>query len=106
MKKLLLWLMILATGLTAHSQPLPDSVIAQYQAAKSDRGKGQCLLNYFKNQSVTDTAIKAHILSLKTWFERQHDDAGKDYTNLALARILQNSGDYPAALDLLFSTLP
>ena len=85
---------------------MPDSVLAQYQTAKSDREKGSCLLNYFKKQSLSDTSTKAHILSLKTWFEKQHDDAGKDYTNLCLARILLNSGDYPGALDLLFSTLP
>ncbi len=106
MKKLLLCVTIFSTAFSAHSQPLPDSVLAQYQTAKSDREKGSCLLNYFKKQSLSDTATKAHILSLKTWFEKQHDDAGKDYTNLNLARILINSGDYPAALDLLFSTLP
>src|SRR4051794_22779783 len=106
MKKLLLCLIIFSAALSSHSQPLPDSVIIQYRATKTDREKGNCLLNYFKKQSLTDTATKADILLIKAWFEKLHDDVGKDYTNLSLARILQNSGDYPAALDLLFSTLP
>ena len=106
MKKLLLCLTIFSAGISAYSQPLPDSILVQYQTAKTGREKGICLLNYLKKQSLTDTATKAHILSLKTWFEKQHDDAGKDYTNLALARMLQISGDYPAALDLSFATLP
>ena len=92
-------------GQFAHSQPLPDSIVAKYKTAKADKEKGDCLLKYFKTQSLTDTKTKAGILSLKTWFGKQNDEVGKDYTNLGLAIILENNGDYPAALDLLFSTL-
>ncbi|HEU0228017.1 MAG TPA: hypothetical protein VFQ86_09775 [Arachidicoccus soli] len=89
----------------ACSQPLDNIVITKYNTAKTDEEKGDCLLKYFRAQSLTDTKTKADILSLKTWFSKQNDEIGKDYTNLVLATILKNSGDYPAALDLLFSTL-
>jgi hypothetical protein len=106
MKKLLLWLIIFSVAVTAHSQPLPDSVIAKYKAAKTDKEKGTCLMNYFKKQILTDAKTKADILLLKTWFAKQNDEASKNYTNLELALILETNSDYPAALDLLFSELP
>jgi hypothetical protein len=106
MKKLTLSLMIFLVTLVAHSQPLPDSVIVKYKAAKTEKEKGNCLLNHFKQQSLIDIRTKTDILSLKTWFGKQNDLTGRDYTDLGLARVLESSGDYPAALALLFSVLP
>jgi len=103
--KLIFSLTIFFIAIIGNGQTLPESVILTYKNAKTDKDKGICLLNYFKKQSLTDTRTKTDLLLLKTWFGKQNDRIGRDYTNLCLALILQKSGDYPAALDLLFSTL-
>jgi tetratricopeptide (TPR) repeat protein len=106
MKKIAFCLFLFFCAKFTNSQPLPGSVIVKYKAAKTDKEKGTTLLGYIKKQSVTDTKTKEDILVLKTWFEKQNDEVGKNYTNLGLAYTLTKSGDYPAALDLLFSILP
>ena len=106
MKKITFCLFLFLCAGVANGQPLPDSVIVRYNAAKTDKEKGNNLLNYFKKLPLTDAKRKTDLLLLKTWFERQNDNAGKNYTNLGLALTLTKSGDYPASLDLLFSTLP
>src|ERR1700712_3248535 len=103
MKQMLFCLSLLFGVQVAFSQPLPDSIVAKYKAAKTEMEKGACLLKYSKTRSLTDPKTKADILLLKTWFEKQNDETGKNYTNLWLAGTLGNNGDYPAALDLLFS---
>lgn len=106
MKKItfLLFAIVLYSG--AQSQPLPDSIKTKYLAAKTDLQKGQSLIQYFKTQSVNDSNANAHTLLLLGWFSGQKDEVGKGYANLQLANILSAKGDFPAALNLLFSTLP
>ena len=106
MKKITLCLLLFSCTLNAYNQPLPDSTKAKYYAAKPDKEKGDCLMDYFKHQALNDTKTKANILLLKSWFEKQNDDAGKNYTNLGLAMILEKNGDFPGSLNLLFSVLP
>lgn len=104
MKKIIFILSIFCSVSIAYSQPLPDSVKVKYQQAKTDKEKGKCLQDYFKYQTLT--VAKANILELKSWFEKQNDDAGKSYTNLGLAMILQKNGDFPGSLNQLFFALP
>ena len=104
MKKIIFILSIFCSVSIAYSQPLPDSVKVKYQQAKTDKEKGKCLQDYFKYQTLT--VAKANILELKSWFEKQNDDAGKNYTSLGLAGILEKNGDFPGSLNLLFSVLP
>lgn len=106
MKKISLILFAIALYIGAKSQPLPDSIKAKYLAAKTDEQKGECLVSYFKTQSLTDSTANAQALSQLSWFTSQRDEVGKDYTNLRLAKILESKGDFPAALNLLFSILP
>lgn len=106
MKKIAFCLFLFFCAKVANSQPLPDSVFVKYKAAKTDKEKGATLLGYIKKQSVTNTKTKEDVLVLKSWFEKQHDEVGKNYTSLGLAYTLTKSGDDPAALDLLFSILP
>jgi len=106
MKKILLILFAIALYIGAKSQPLPDSIKTKYMAAKTDEQKGECLLTYLKSLSVNDSITNAQTLSLLGWFASQKDEVGKDYTNLRLAGILASKGDFPAALNLLFSILP
>jgi tetratricopeptide (TPR) repeat protein len=106
MYKLLLFLALFACMLNVCGQPLPNTTKAQYVTAKNDREKGNCLMDYFKHQPLNDTATKRNILLLKGWFEKQNDATGINYTDLALAQILGKNGDFPGALNLLFSVLP
>ena len=106
MKKLTLYLLFFFCALNAYNQPLPDSTKAKYHAAIADKEKGNCLMDYFKHQALNDTKTKANILLLKSWFQKQNDEAGTNYTNLGLAMILQKNGDFPGALNMLFSVLP
>ena len=105
MKKQIVFVTIFFISIYAQSQPLPDSVVAKYAAAKTNKEKGTSLLQYFKTKSLNEAKTKADVLSLKTWFAKKNDETGRDYINIVLARILENSGDYPAALSLLFSTM-
>jgi tetratricopeptide (TPR) repeat protein len=106
MYKLLFFLVSFLCILNANSQPLPDNTKAQYAAAKNDAEKGKCLMAYFRQQPLNGTTTKTNALLLKSWFEKQKDATGKNYTNLRLAQILKNSGDFPGSLNLLFSALP
>jgi hypothetical protein len=78
MKKIAFCLFLFFCAKFTNSQPLPGSVIVKYKAAKTDKEKGTTLLGYIKKQSVTDTKTKEDILVLKTWFEKQNDEVGKN----------------------------
>jgi len=106
MYKLLLFLVLFPCMLKVCGQPLPDSTKAKYSIAKNDREKGMCLIDYFKHQPLNDTATKTNILLLKSWFQKQEDATGINYTELGLAQILEKNGDFPGSLKLLFSVLP
>ncbi len=106
MKTLTLCLLLFFCALNAYNQPMPDSTKAKYYAAKADKEKGNCLMDYFKHQVLNDTKTKTDILLLKSWFQKQKDNAGTNYTNLGLSMILQKNGDFPGALNMLFSVLP
>lgn len=105
MRQITLFLFAVFFFTGVYSQPLPDSIKAKYLAAKTDEQKGSCLFSYFNTQTVIDNNTSANILSLIDWFGKQHDEVGKDYTNIKLSGILTTKGDFPAALNLLFSTL-
>ena len=106
MYKLLFFLVLSLCIFKASSQPLPDSTKAQYSAATNGNGKGKCLMNYFRQQPLNDTITKTNVLLLKSWFEKQKDATGENYSNVRLAQILENNGDFSGALNLLFSVLP
>ncbi|MEO6669495.1 MAG: hypothetical protein ABIN36_08465 [Ferruginibacter sp.] len=106
MKKITLCILLFSCTLSAYNQPLPDSTKAIYYTAKTDKEKGNCLLNYFRRQVLNDAKTKANILLLKSWFEKQNDQVGKNYTSLGLAMILEKNGDFPGSLNLLFWVLP
>jgi len=106
MKKIIITLILFSFSIAANTQPLPDSIKEKYSAAKTDKEKGNCLMDYFKRQSLTDTKTKAGILLLKSWFEKQKDNVGINYTNIGLAMILESNGDFPGSLNLSFSVLP
>jgi len=105
MKQSILFLFAVCFFISAISQPLPDSTKAKYLAAKTDEEKGSSLFAYFNTQLVTDSNTAANTLALLDWFGKQHDEVGKDYTNIKLSGILTAKGDFPASLNLLFQVL-
>ncbi len=106
MYKFIFVLMLFLCISKSYSQPLPDSTKAKYAAAKDDKEKGQFLLSYFKQQPFNDSSTKINALLLKSWFEKQKDVTGINYTNLRLAWILENNGDFTGALNVAFTVLP
>lgn len=106
MKQRILLLLMLFFFTGTYSQPLPDSIKAKYHAAKTGEEKGSCLFAYFNTQVATDSNTAANTLALFDWFEKQHDEVGKDYTQVRLSYILTAKGDFPASLNLLFAALP
>ena len=105
MKQITLFLFALFFFTGVYSQPLPDSIKAKYLASKTDEQKGNCLFSYFNTQSAMDNNTSENILLLIDWFGKQHDEVGKDYTNIKLSYILTAKGDFPASLNLLFPVL-
>lgn len=105
MKIIISCLLLFSYTINVYGQPLPDTTKAKYYFAKTDKEKGNCLLDYFKSQ-VNDTKTKTNILLLKSWFDKQNDNVGKNYTNLGLAMMLEKNGDFPGSLNLLFLALP
>jgi tetratricopeptide (TPR) repeat protein len=105
MKQIRLFLFAIFFFISAGSQPLPDIIKAKYLAAKTDEQKGSCLSAHFNTQLVTDSNTAASTLALLDWFGKQHDEVGKDYTNIKLSTILTAKGDFPASLNLLFTVL-
>lgn len=105
MKQFIIFFFTILFFTSVYSQPLPDSIKAKYLAAKTDAEKGKCLTAYFSTQLLTDSSTAANTLALLDWFGKQHDEAGKDYTNIKLSSILTTKGDFPASLNLLFQVL-
>lgn len=106
MKKIILCLTAIVIATTIYSQSLPDSVLVKYRTADSYADKGKCLIGYLSKLSAIDQKTKSDLLSLKTWFAKQNDLTGVNYTNIQLANVLRVNGDFPASLDLALSTLP
>jgi tetratricopeptide (TPR) repeat protein len=105
MKQVILFFFTILFFISTKGQPLPDSIKAKYLAAKTGEQKGDCLFSYFNMQLVTDSNTCANTLALLDWFGKQHDEVGKDYTNIKLSYILTAKGDFPASLNLLFQVL-
>lgn len=106
MKKITLCILLFSCSLSGYNQPLPDSTKTIYYNSKTDKEKGNCLIDYFKHQPLNDAKTKTNILLLKSWFEKQNDPIGKNYTSLGLSIILEKNGDFPGSLNLLFLVLP
>lgn len=88
-----------------NGQPIPDSVKTKYLAAKSDDQKGRTLYGYFVRASTADAPAIAHALNLLTWFKKQNDEVGSDYTELYLASVFIFKGDFSTSLNMALPVL-
>ena len=90
--------MIFCCVIVAYSQPVPDSIKAKYNAAKTDEEKGRLLFSYFPRPTSTDSATIANTIKLLSWFKEHNDIVSADYTELNLSLILLFRGNYDVAL--------
>ncbi len=105
MQKVLICLLVFAMATVAHSQPLPDSVKAKYNAAKTDEEKGRLLYSYFIRASAADSNAITHAVELLTWFKKQQDEVGADNIELYLAAVFTFKGDYSGTLNMALPIL-
>lgn len=84
---------------SSFSQPLPDSIIRQYKAAVNNEAKGTLLFNYIGKVVLKDSKDLDKALEIVTYFNRQKDETGSDYTQLSIASWLGIMGDYSTGLE-------
>ena len=86
------------------SQPLPDSVRALYNVAKTNSDKGKCLYHYLFSIKE-DSNYFNKLLELNSYFEKKNDPAAQDYVKLSAAAKLSETGDFATALSQLLQVL-
>lgn len=106
MNRLLFCLFLFIGFRMSYSQSMSPELQVKYRTTKTDHEKGNVLFHYFSSLSDKDSNTTNNILSLLSWFRKQKDEVGLNYTNLWLSRILYVKGDYPGSLNLAFSVLP
>ena len=105
MKQITFFLFAVFFFTRAYSQPLPDSVKSKYHAAKTDEQKGRCLDTHLGRASTADSIVTEHALHLLSWFKKQNDIVGADYTELFIANVLAFKADYSTSLNMALSVL-
>jgi hypothetical protein len=86
-----------AICLQAGAQKLPDSLIAQYNAAKTNEEKGILLFNYI-NSGSGDTAFFPRTAALINYLKSIKDQENQDYVQMRVNDQLATIGDYLTAL--------
>lgn len=105
MKNIIICILFTGVVTLAHSQPLPDSIKAKYNTARTDEEKGPWLNTYLVRASTADSKATTHALELLAWFKKQNDEVGADYAELYFADVLNFKGDYSAGLNLALPIL-
>ena len=105
MKKLLsktsLLFILLFFSSYARTQTLPASFLKKYDSAKTDSEKGKCILySYANNNSTLNQS-----LILLSYFNKQNDDVGIDYTKLIIDILQSATGDFTSSLKESFEIL-
>jgi tetratricopeptide (TPR) repeat protein len=100
MKKIVFLLLF---PLLSVAQPFPDSTIRSYQAAKTDRAKGDIIIDYSLNVPIPE--LKPHYLNSLAWFKEHGDEVGTGYTQILLAVSAINNCDFVTSLSLLYPAL-
>jgi two-component system, NtrC family, sensor kinase len=104
MKRFLIMLFFISIHCSISAQPLPDSVLVLYNAAKTSGEKGKVLLVYFR-KSINDVNSLSNLSSFLKYFEGQKDKTGENYTQLYICRKLSTTGEYVTALRKSLSLL-
>ena len=105
MKKIISCLLFFCCAAITYSQPLPDSIKAKYNTAKTYEEKGRLFYNYFIRPSAADSNSIKKATTLLTWFKKQQDDVGADYIELYLAAVFSFKGDYSTTLTMALPLL-
>ena len=87
--------------LSAHSQTLPASFLKKYNSANTDAEKGKFILNSYLDNNST----KIQSLKQLSYFIKQNDDVGIDYTKLMIDISQNMTGDFTNSLKESFEIL-
>ena len=101
MKSFCLLFFFCITRLCISAQPLPDSIKAIVNTAKTGVGKGKVLIRYFDANTDNDTLFK-NLIALKQYFEERKDEVVVDYVRLGICRQLARGSEYTDAINELF----
>ncbi|MFZ1799035.1 MAG: hypothetical protein WAU24_04160, partial [Chitinophagaceae bacterium] len=104
MKKIYFLFFCCFTCFHSIAQPLPDSVKAIFNAAKTGVDKGEILIRYFDVNTDNDTLFQ-NLVSLKQYFEEKNDPVVVDYIQLGMCRQLSRAAEYTDAINELFQLL-
>ncbi len=104
MKKIIFCLAIFCFVKIAYTQPLPDSILIQYNSASTLNAKGDYLLNYLQSLSKDSNEVNK-ALKILSYFKNQKDESGAANTELYIALRLSYKGDYITALNTGLSIL-
>ena len=105
MKKIIFCFSLFCFACLLYSQPLPDSVKAKYNAAKTDEEKGRLLYASFVRPSAADSNTITHAMDLLTWFKNHKDEVGADYLEVYLGAVFCFKGDYSSTLNMALPAL-
>ena len=104
MKKIIFCLSVFCFATIAYSQPLPDSVLTQYNSSLTLSARGDFLLNYLESLSKDSNEVNK-ALKILSYFKKQKDESGADNTESFIALRLCFKGDYITALNMGLSIL-
>lgn len=104
MKTIIFCVLVFCFATIAYSQPLPDSVLAQYNSSPTLSAKGDFLLNYLESLSKDSNEVNK-ALKILSYFKKQKDESGADNTESFIALRLCFKGDYITALNMGLSIL-
>ena len=105
MNKPFLTCLFILCCLSLNAQVLPDTLVSQYKSARTDSEKGRKLSEYLYSLKGESDQQVHKTLEILSWFKKENDEIGTNYSELNLARILERSSDYTNSLKYAFSVL-
>ena len=94
---------IICLGLKA--QPLPDSVRAIFNTAKTDVEKGRVLITWF-DMNTDQYTLFNDLVALKKYFVEKKEPVIVDYVSVGMCRQMSRGSEYAEAINELFQLLP
>ena len=106
MKRILFLFLLVFSINCVFPQAMPAKTTAKYNLLKTDLEKGQFLDSYFGKAVIANKAKISNALELISWFKKNNDEVGSDYSQLFVANALIFKSDYSTSLNMALSVLP
>ena len=104
MKNIIFCLSVFCFATIVYCQPLPDSVLTQYNSMSTLSAKGDFLWHHLESLS-NDSNEVTQALKILSYFKNQKDESGAANTESYIALRLGYKGDYITALNMGLSIL-